>query len=193
MDKAARAGRIRAEALGVFAAKGYSATALAEIASAAGITRTSLYEHFASKRELYMAVLREQTEAAVAYVSTRVTGDGTPEQRMRAAVDAYFAYAETNPAAARLLFDRSREGDPELRELRREVRDGGIEVARVLLTADLAAVGIDPEPPNGWAAVEVIVSALDGGIRWWDRHPSTPRADLVDAVIATLKGGFAPA
>ena len=50
----ARRQRIEAAAVEVFAERGYDATSVGEIATAAGVTRTVLYDHFRSKRELYL-------------------------------------------------------------------------------------------------------------------------------------------
>lgn len=192
MAKPERRDAIVEEALRVFSAKGYAAASLGEIAGGAGITRTSMYEYFPSKKALFLEVLRYQTEAAVAYVGPKVTTAGSGEERMRAAVRAYFEYALDNPAAWRLLFDRSREGDPEVQRLRWEVRSASTEVIRRLLAPDFARVGIDPDPPTGAVIVEVMISALDGATRWWERHPQTPVAELVEAVMRTLLRGLRP-
>ena len=40
-----------------FAARGYDATTLDEIAAAAGVTKPILYRHFGSKQDLYLALL----------------------------------------------------------------------------------------------------------------------------------------
>ena len=44
-------------ALGVFARRGYAAASIDQIAVAAGISKALIYEHFASKRELQIALL----------------------------------------------------------------------------------------------------------------------------------------
>ena len=194
MTKPARREAILQEATRIFAAKGYAAASLAEIAAAAGITRSGMYEYFPSRKELFLQVVRAQTEAAVASVGPKVLDAGTGEDRMRAAVTAYFEYALDNPAAWRLLFDRSREGDPEVQRLRWEVRTASLEVVRHLLSADLARVGIDAGSAAGPMVVELMISALYGATRWWERHPETPVAELVDAVMRTLhRGLFTPA
>src|SRR5919198_3062984 len=40
-----------------FATKGFASTAMEEVAAASGITKEIIYRHFASKEELYRAVL----------------------------------------------------------------------------------------------------------------------------------------
>jgi AcrR family transcriptional regulator len=192
MGKAGRRGVILEEAMRVFSSKGYSAASLGEIAAAAGITRSSMYEHFPSKKALFLEVLSRQTEAAIAYVEPKVTEAGSGEKRMRAAVSAYFEYAVNNPAAWRLLFDRSREGDPEVQRLRWEVRSSSVEMIKRMLGADFEQAGIDAGTVAGPVVVELAVSALDGATRWWERHPETPVDDLVCAVTRMLLTGLRP-
>jgi len=192
MGRAGRRDAILEEAMRVFSSKGYAAASLGEIAAAAGITRSSMYEYFPSKKALFLEVLSRQTAAAIAYVEPKVTAAGSGETRMRTAVAAYFEYAVDNPAAWRLLFDRSREGDPEVQRLRWEVRSASVEVIKRLLRADFEQAGIDADTLAGPVIVELAVSALDGATRWRERHPETPVDELVGAVIRMLLTGLRP-
>ena len=56
-----RAQLIRAAAT-AFARDGFGATGLEDVAQEAGVTRAIIYRHFASKTELYQAIL-DQTQA----------------------------------------------------------------------------------------------------------------------------------
>ena len=47
----------------LFASKGFPATSIQEIVDAAGVTRGALYHHFASKEELFEAVVNREQEA----------------------------------------------------------------------------------------------------------------------------------
>ncbi|MFC4620601.1 TetR family transcriptional regulator, partial [Camelliibacillus cellulosilyticus] len=69
--QAHRHARITEGALTVFAARGYHATAMEEIATAAGVTRSVLYDHFPSKRVLLITVLQEQNALLVEHVGAR--------------------------------------------------------------------------------------------------------------------------
>ena len=57
MAKAATRERILETALALFSVQGYEATSVAEIASAVGIRKASLYSHFACKQEILDSLL----------------------------------------------------------------------------------------------------------------------------------------
>jgi AcrR family transcriptional regulator len=61
-------GRLQAEALKLFAARGYAATSVADIQKASGLAPGSgaLYKHFASKRALLEAAVAHRIESIVA-------------------------------------------------------------------------------------------------------------------------------
>ena len=52
--------QIKDSAYHCFAHYGYEATTMQDIASAVGLKKQSLYSHFGSKEELYLAVIKEQ-------------------------------------------------------------------------------------------------------------------------------------
>jgi AcrR family transcriptional regulator len=58
MTRDERRDHILDAARGVFARRGYHAASTAEIAAAAGCSEPMLYKHFASKQELFLAVLQ---------------------------------------------------------------------------------------------------------------------------------------
>ena len=55
----ARREQLLAVGLEVFARQGFHGTSMNDVADAAGVTKPVLYQHFASKRELYLALLDE--------------------------------------------------------------------------------------------------------------------------------------
>ena len=91
-------------ALRAFAANGYDGAAMDSIAEAAGISKAVVYDHVASKRDLYTQLLhatRSEIEGLVEQ-ALRMPGDDG-EERVRAAVDAIYRYVEEHPEASRLL------------------------------------------------------------------------------------------
>lgn len=190
MPGSARRARITQAALEVFAARGYHATAMEEIATAAGVTRSVLYDHFPSKRVLMITVLQEQNALLVEHVGARITGSGSPGRRLRATLDAYFSFAESSPAARRLLFDHTDEDDPEIKAVRWGIRETRTRSVAVMLGRDLRRLGLDPDTEAAQAVVELLISGTDGMAQWWARHPSMPREQLVEAAMLVLWNGL---
>lgn len=190
MSAPERRGRILAAALDVFAAKGYEATAMAEIAAAAGVTRSVLYDHFPGKRVLLLTVMQERNAALVEYVGSRITGTGSEEDRMRATIDAYFSFAEHQPAVRRLLFDRIDEDDAEIQAVRWGIREARTRAVTVLLAGDMRKAGLAPDSLTTEAAVELLICGLDGMAQWWERHRDVPRPDMVRVAMRVLWTGL---
>lgn len=99
LPREARRQQIVGAATGVFAASGFEATSLDEVASAAGVSRAILYRHFASKVELYRAVL-EQARARL----QKAVGDAPYTGRI---IDDLVTAAAADPEGFRLLFDHA--------------------------------------------------------------------------------------
>jgi len=96
LPRQARRQQILGAATGAFAAAGFEATGLDDVASSAGISRAILYRHFDSKAELYRAVLdqaRGRLQEAV----------GEPPYAERI-IDDLVTAAAADPEGFRLLF-----------------------------------------------------------------------------------------
>jgi TetR/AcrR family transcriptional regulator, cholesterol catabolism regulator len=78
-----------AAAAAVIAARGYDATSMRDIAQAAEMQPGSLYYHYASKDELFVAVHEAAIAAIVAAVETAVAAHDDPWARMEAAAAAH--------------------------------------------------------------------------------------------------------
>ncbi len=81
--------QLLAEAARLFGAKGYEHTSMRDIASAFGILPGSLYHHFASKDELFIAVYAAGVSQILAAVSRAVADQHTPWDRLEAACVAH--------------------------------------------------------------------------------------------------------
>lgn len=63
-------------AMHVFWEKGYKATSLADLTRAMGISKSSLYETFGNKHELYLAAIRHYDRTTIARGVALLEGDG---------------------------------------------------------------------------------------------------------------------
>ena len=101
-------------ALGVFAREGYHAASMNDVAEAAGVTKPVLYQHFESKRELYLELLRDvggRLEQAIAEATAHAGG---PRQKVEDGLRAYFRFVADQREAFQLLFTGGSRADADL-------------------------------------------------------------------------------
>src|SRR5580693_973344 len=71
-------------AVEVFATRGFHGTSMEELAEAAGVTKPVLYQHFSSKRLLYLELLDDVGSRLVDEVTTAVDGATGPRAQVEA-------------------------------------------------------------------------------------------------------------
>jgi len=177
-------------ALEVFADKGYRDTSMGDVAAAAGVNRSIVYDRFPTKRALFLNVLQEQHVAALVAMGAAVSAHAGPRDRLRAAVDGYLGFATRRPAARRLLFDFSAEDDPEIQVTRRGISENRSRVLTLLLGEELRALGWDPASPEAALHMEILLTALDGIAQWWEHNPQVTREELVETAMRVFWTGL---
>jgi len=90
-----------AEAL--FARRGFAGVGLREVAAQVGLGKSSLFHHFRSKADLYLAVLRRVLDRIDERVGPSFAGGGSARERLDRAVDALIDALAEHPTTARLL------------------------------------------------------------------------------------------
>ncbi|MBI5506344.1 MAG: TetR/AcrR family transcriptional regulator [Deltaproteobacteria bacterium] len=91
----------------LFADRGYAGTRLHEIAHSVGVQKASLFHHFASKDDLYRAVL------AYGYYETQLTiqkaleGAASPLEKIRGLTEAYVDMVVAHPERTKILLRQS--------------------------------------------------------------------------------------
>jgi AcrR family transcriptional regulator len=173
---------IEAAAAQLFAERGYAGTKLEDVAAASEISKPVLYRHFASKKELHLALLAKHRDELLSGVSEGFDPDTAIEAQLPAIIDAWFAYVEEHPYAWRMLF-RDTTGDPQIQAFHRELHDSARSLTVALIASQrprsLPVAEIEP-------LAELIRSATTGLALWWLEHPDTPRSVVVDAVVRVL-------
>lgn len=76
-----------------------------DIAVRAGVSKPILYQHFASKQELYLGILDERVEAIVEQVSTAIESTSTNKGRLESAIGCYFTLVDDADLGYRLIFE----------------------------------------------------------------------------------------
>src|SRR5919197_2941097 len=95
--------RILDAGLAVFAEKGYAGASVKEIAGRAGVVASVFYDHFASKRQLYLELLLVHGQALISYAIQPRPGASYEELFLRN-IEAYYEFVEEDPFVWRMLF-----------------------------------------------------------------------------------------
>lgn len=132
-----------ASALATFARRGYHDTSMNDIADAAGVTKPVLYQHFESKRDLYLEVLAStggRLRRAVRGAAEAAASDG-PRRQVEAGFRAFFGWVDANRDGFSVLFDGDSRRDPEFREMVARAQRERIDAISEFIVAD----GLTPE------------------------------------------------
>ncbi len=124
-------------ALPLFAARGFSATTMDDIADAAGVTKPLLYQHFVSKRALYLELVDSVAQSLLNAIGKATAQAEGPRQQVEAGFSAYFELVVSQADAFHLLFNSEAARDPELARAVRHVEDVLAEAVDALIDADL--------------------------------------------------------
>lgn len=113
LPAAERRAQLLEAALGVFASEGFQTATMETVANEAGVTKPVLYQHFPSKRDLFLELLHD-----VGARLARTVGDATAQQptgkgKVIEGFAAYFAFVAHHPDEFRLLFGEGVRTDPE--------------------------------------------------------------------------------
>lgn len=78
--------RIRLEAAALFSEQGFNGTSMAQLASAVGITKSSLYHHFSSKQALLSEIIELTVNRVTPLLQTVADMDLSARDRLREAI-----------------------------------------------------------------------------------------------------------
>ena len=150
-------------ACGIFQASSYRGTTTAEIARKAGVTEPILYRHFASKRELYLAVLDESWRRLRAYWDDAVAGEEDPRFWVGAIGRAYIEASDPKLLCADLWIQALTEAsdDQEIRKaLRKQMREVHDYVSDLIRRSQEAGGILPDRDPSAEAWIFISIGLL---------------------------------
>lgn len=121
----------------VFADRGFSATIMDDVAYAAGVTKPVLYQHFTSKRALFIAVLEDSGERLIGSILEATKQGETLREQMTKGFIAYFDFVRNDDASFRLLFGASARNDTDFAEVTNNVLNRFADSVTSLIIEDL--------------------------------------------------------
>lgn len=159
----------------LFAEHGYHGLSMESLAEAAGVSKPVLYQHFPSKRDLYLGLVADAVEEMEARVSGALEGTSDNKARITGAVSAYFDFVEDSRFG--LLFTTAELADEAVRDA---VEGAFNRVASQIAGLIAEDAGLDSD------AALFLAASLRGlaseGARWWVERGTMPKAEAVHLV-----------
>ncbi|RZS44226.1 TetR family transcriptional regulator [Herbihabitans rhizosphaerae] len=190
LPRTARRAQLLDAAQDVFAANGYHAAAMDEIAERAGVSKPVLYQHFPGKLELYLALLESHVDELIARVRNAMESTTDNKQRVRAAVTAYFDFVDGESQAFRLVFESDLRGEPAVRDAVERATNASVEAITQTIIAD---AGLDADRARLLAVGLVGVSQVTARSWLADERPIA-KQDAIDLISNLgwrgIGGGF---
>jgi AcrR family transcriptional regulator len=173
-----------------FAAYGFAAVTMDDVAADAGVTKPLLYAYFGNKERLYLACMERAGDAMLATVLDAVGPATGPADALRRGLRAFFAFVDEDRDAWRVLFDETLPAGGEIAARVAEYRERILGFIAQTLLARL------PESRRARAATEIealstaVLGAAEALARWWLRTGAMPAAEAAELLIATVEPGL---
>lgn len=165
----------------IFAAKGYDATTVEEIAKKAGVTKPVVYEHFGGKEGVYAVIVDREVQSLTGALEAALQAEGSPRLVLERGALALLDYIDSDGDGFRVL----------VRDVPSAQTKGSFysilgDVAsrtEYLLAAQFKRTGY----PTSWAPLyaQLLVGAVAQVGQWW-LEARTPAKDEVAAHVVNL-------
>lgn len=169
-------------ALDRFAAKGFHATSMDEIAEAAGVTKPVLYQHFASKRRLYLELLDDVGGQLMAAIADATSGASGPRAQVEAGFAAYVAFMTGRRQAFPLLFGSGARRDTEFADAVKKVEESIAEAIAELIAVNLGEV-------QRRILATAIIGMAEGVLRHWIADEASVSPEVLVRQMSDLAWG----
>lgn len=174
-----------------FAEHGYQGASIQEIAERAGVVASVVYDHFSSKRELYLALLERHGRALVER-SVRAQPGGSPAELFDVNVEAFYRFVEADPFVWRMLL-RDPPADTEIASAHADIERRASEAMAALIASVRPGAELVPGVPRAQANVMLAegIKAVNNGLAaWWFEHREVSREQVVSLARALLWTGL---
>lgn len=181
LSRSARRAQLLVAARDVFAAQGYHAAAMDDIAERAGVSKPVLYQHFPGKLELYRALLTTYADELVQRVHEAINRTTDNRERVAAAVAAYFDFVAGEGQAYRLVFESDLRSEPDAAAVVDGALTRCIDSVAEVVTND---AGLDDDRAR-LLAVGLVGLSQVAAQYWLDSDRTVPRDEAV-ALMSSL-------
>ena len=173
-------------ALLVFADRGYHASSIDDIARGGGISKALIYEHFASKQDLYAVLLEQHAGVLFSALSEAISEAGrSAPARLEVGFDAFYRFVEEHRGAWLMLFREAT--DPEAVAVLDRITAEVTNFVASVIAEDPGARRTVDDAETREHGVQVIAQLLVGAVQslatWWSDHQELPRERIVEMTM----------
>jgi len=173
-----------------FAAHGFAAVTMDDLAADAGVTKPLLYAYFGNKERLYLACMQRAGEAMFATVGAAVSQADSPADALRRGLRAFFAFVDEDRDAWRVLFDETLPAGGEIAQAVAEYRERLLALVAQTNLARIPAARRAAHATEVEAISVALLGAAEALARWWLRTGAMSAADAAELLIATVEPGL---
>ncbi|MCH9688303.1 MAG: TetR/AcrR family transcriptional regulator [Deltaproteobacteria bacterium] len=167
----------------LFLERGFAGASMSEIAKGSGVTKSLIHHHFGSKDALWREVKRRRFASYHQQQMALFAREGPTQGLLQESMQVYFQFLRQNPATVRLMSWMQLEGDRDLTEMVKELRDAGIELVSAAQAATVLRADI-PAP--------MVLMIFMGLVKAWFADPSHDDDDATaNAYLETAWSLFA--
>lgn len=167
----------------LFAAHGYAAVTMDQVAAAVGVTKPLLYNYFGNKEQLFLACMQPAADALTEHVVSAVAAAESAPDALRDGIHAFFAFLDADKDAWRMLHDDSLPSGGEIAARAREYRDQMEAMVTAALASRTESRAVEPLSVAIFGAAEALG-------RWWLRTGAMSAERTAELLIRTIEPGL---
>jgi len=163
-----------------FGTKGFTATSMNDIAEFAGVTKPVLYQHFESKRQLFLELLTDTASQLAQAIESAVASASTGREQLENAFAAYVSFFGDTPTNYQVFYGEGVRTEPEFANAHRSLIDSLHEFTAEHIDIDT----LDAEHRR--LAAMAIAGQLEAVVGQWIESGQKQTADDVSELLSSL-------
>jgi AcrR family transcriptional regulator len=174
----------------VFAARGYHAASMEEIAAQADVTKPLVYAYFGSKENLYVAYIERSGRDLLERMRRATDPNSPPDERLRAGSLQFLRFVEERRHGWQVLqAEATTRGGPLAEEVA-SLREGIAQMISGLLTETIPNTPVSVETTATIDGVaHAVVGAGESLANWRLTHPELPPERAVELLVTLAQAG----
>jgi len=174
----------------LFAARGFSAVTMDDIATEVGVTKPLLYNYFGNKERLYIACMERAGDALFVAIEENVRPSSNPGELLNDGLRAFFTFLDGDRAAWAVLFDETLPQSGEVADRVADYRGRILDLVAGSLLAQLPSRRRDAASTEVEALSTALMGAAEALARWWLRTEAVSAQEAAELLISTIEPGL---